>query len=533
MNTKFSEDNIFQSSVKYFLISFISLFLISLSIIFYLEKEIRTAQFHDIKNMEVELVQLQSNLVVNHLEVVLSDLHYLHHSNNEDFLTDRAPISIAEDWQIFIANKHSYDQLRYIDHTGDEIIRINKSNYDALIVPQEGLQNKSTRYYFLHAMPLKKDAVYVSPLDLNVENHEVELPYKPILRFVTPIKDKNEQTQGIIVLNYLAKDLLKNFKQIGSSSTGDIMLINSEGFYLSHPDTSQEWGFMFPDKKSPTFAIDYPTEWQKMLNGTHQFLSENGLFTFTRVPLKHKILEDSPQIDDPNIILDSGDWYIVSVIEKNRDNRWLFIEHPFLFFLDILSKNILLFSSILVVSILISLLIYANRKTYLRIKHFSEYDSLTNVYNRRAGLKKINQLLPQDERRASNISLCFIDVNGLKSVNDVLGHNYGDELIITAIDEIKAIIRENDFIIRLGGDEFLLVFDQTDEEKAEKIWCRVVARYDEINASENRKYRISVSHGIVSQASSSNKIIDNLIKVADEKMYEEKKIIKQGLQVLK
>lgn len=430
-------------------------------------------------------------------------------------------------------SKHLYDQLRYLNNQGDELIRINKLDYDALIVPTESLQNKSDRYYFINSMSLKKAAVYVSPLDLNVENQQIELPYKPVIRFTTPIMDDTEETKGIIILNYLAKDLLDSFKQIGFSNTRDMMLINSDGYYLSHPDTSLEWGFMFPDKGNQTFGNAYSAEWQQILDGDAQFLSENGLFTSTKLPLKHKILEDSPNIDDPNIILGSGDWYIVSLIQRNDANRSLFIDNLFRFFMDILKKNVLLFLFILFISLLVSFLIYMNRKTYLRIKHYSEYDSLTKVYNRRAGLKKINTLLPEDDRRSHHICLCFIDVNGLKSVNDTLGHNYGDELIITAIDVIKSIIREKDFILRLGGDEFLLVFDQTDETQAEKIWDRVVARYNEINETEHREYIISVSHGIVSQAANSNQILDNLIKIADEKMYEEKKIIKMNFNVLK
>jgi diguanylate cyclase (GGDEF)-like protein len=106
-------------------------------------------------------------------------------------------------------------------------------------------------------------------------------------------------------------------------------------------------------------------------------------------------------------------------------------------------------------------------------------------------------MVQYDNRRHLKLSLCFIDINGLKEVNDQLGHQFGDELIVSTVDGIKVEIREEDFIIRMGGDEFLVVFNGIDCETAEKVWMRIKHRYDQINIEENRKYMISVSHGIV------------------------------------
>ena len=165
--------------------------------------------------------------------------------------------------------------------------------------------------------------------------------------------------------------------------------------------------------------------------------------------------------------------------------------------------------------------------------YFNEliYDSLTKVYNRRSGLAKLARMFTYDERRKVIISLCFIDINGLKQVNDVLGHKSGDELIVSAVDVIKNIIRDYDFVIRLGGDEFLIVFNGITAETAETIWDRIVAAYDKINQEENRPYLISISHGIVEYDNKQKSELDNLIKEADEKMYLEKRIIKEENKV--
>lgn len=166
-------------------------------------------------------------------------------------------------------------------------------------------------------------------------------------------------------------------------------------------------------------------------------------------------------------------------------------------------------------------------------KYFNEmmYDELTNTFNRRSGLAKLSKMLQYDNRRHLEMSLCFIDVNGLKMVNDQLGHKFGDELIVSAIDCVKQEIRDEDFIIRMGGDEFLIVFKNINEELSENIWSRINNRYKIINEQENRAYIISVSHGIVEYDNLEKSEIELLIKNADDKMYLEKKHIKEELKI--
>ncbi len=155
------------------------------------------------------------------------------------------------------------------------------------------------------------------------------------------------------------------------------------------------------------------------------------------------------------------------------------------------------------------------------------YDQLTKTFNRRSGLAKLNSLIQADNRRHLKLSLCFVDINGLKDVNDLLGHKVGDELIISAAECIKNVIREIDFVIRMGGDEFLIIFKDIDSEMAEKVWDRIKTCYGTINEQENRPYLISVSHGIAEYDSFESSNIEMLITEADNKMYAEKKYLKE------
>ena len=166
-------------------------------------------------------------------------------------------------------------------------------------------------------------------------------------------------------------------------------------------------------------------------------------------------------------------------------------------------------------------------------EYFNEmmYDQLTKTFNRRSGLLKLSRMLQYDNRRHLKLSLCFIDINGLKEVNDQLGHQFGDELIVSAVEGIKHEIREEDFIIRMGGDEFLVVFNGIEQELAEKVWERINHRYVQINLEEDRRYIISVSLGIVDFGSYEISEVESLIKSADDKMYAEKKYIKEELKI--
>lgn len=166
-------------------------------------------------------------------------------------------------------------------------------------------------------------------------------------------------------------------------------------------------------------------------------------------------------------------------------------------------------------------------------QYFNEmmFDQLTKVFTRKAGLSKLSRMVQFNEQMPKRLSLCFIDVNGLKEVNDHLGHRYGDELIVSAIASIQHEIRSEDFIIRMGGDEFLIVFKDVGDDAAEKIWHRINQHYEVINTTEDRPYLISVSHGVVEYSQFEKTQIDVMIKHADDKMYAEKKFIKDELKL--
>lgn len=125
--------------------------------------------------------------------------------------SEKTKQSIAKYFQNIAFLSKKFAQIRYIDKSGFEQVRVNFKNDEATIVAKEELQDKSSRYYTTETLHLNKGEIFISPLDLNKENGTIELPFTPMIRFATPISNQNGDIQGIIVLNYLADDLYNTF----------------------------------------------------------------------------------------------------------------------------------------------------------------------------------------------------------------------------------------------------------------------------------------------------------------------------------
>lgn len=506
------------------------LFITALFILFYIDKKITDSKRQEIINNEQRLIELNIDLISNDVTNIMNDLHFLEGTYNF-YLNNKIKFNdIEETWKLFAENSRKYDQIRFLDKDGNETIRINYSNEKSYIVPKKDLQNKKDRYYFYETIKLNKNQHYISKLDLNIEHNKIEEPIKPMIRFSTKVYYKDEFI-GIIVLNYLAENILKDFKKISLNSMGEIYLLNSSGYWIAGGKNDENWAFMYDEKKKISFKNKFPLEWKTMNDGEKIFSSQNGYYIWNELKTKDGYHENN----EGTIVLGDGNFRVVSSIDNKNKNLYIFSENIFEKIYRIIRVNWFLFILIGLIAVMIEILAVVLKKAYLRMRYIADHDGLTKVYTRRAGMERLENLLSKENRRKNHeLSICFVDVNGLKQVNDVLGHEKGDELILTVANTMKKILREDDLIIRFGGDEFLIVFLEANHLIAENIWNRIVAVFEEINLTEDRKYLLSVSHGIIESKTSNETIMDEIIKTADAKMYEEKKRIKsEGFNVLK
>lgn len=214
--------------------------------------------------------------------LILSHSHSLEHYINDKGSEDREEF---EDFLVNFTNVYlSYDQVRLLDLKGQEVIRVNLADNGAEVVPKAGLQDKSQRDYFQRASVLEKGQVYVSRMDLNIENNQIERPFKPMIRFATPVYDRSGNKAGILVLNYLAGDMLETFRRtLRKDSTHQGMLIDSQGYWLSNHDRSNEWGFAL-GREDLVFESLYPGAWGAISSKAEGIVTtDEGMFLFKTV----------------------------------------------------------------------------------------------------------------------------------------------------------------------------------------------------------------------------------------------------------
>ena len=118
-------------------------------------------------------------------------------------------------------------------------------------------------------------------------------------------------------------------------------------------------------------------------------------------------------------------------------------------------------------------------------------------------------------------SLCFVDVDGLKRVNDTLGHQAGDQLLIETVALIQAYLPGNEIFCRWGGDEFL-IWAPGPVEEIQRLFEQMKLETDRVNSKEGRAFPLSFSYGVIPFEAGDKASLDAMITIADEKMYQQK-----------
>jgi diguanylate cyclase (GGDEF)-like protein/PAS domain S-box-containing protein len=484
---------------------------------------------------------------------------------------------IAEEWLEFSAQKRIYDQIRLLDLNGQEIMRINLTATGASIVPRDQLQQKVKRYYFNEAMSLHPGQIYLSPLDLNVENNQIEQPIKPMLRIALTVTDNNNNKIGLIVLNYLAADLMREIEAYSQLADSKNLLLNHQGYYLHGVARDREWLFMYPQKNQSRgiFSSDYAEVWQHINRSRDAHLkTDKGIFSFQRLSSNELTASPSPfnrqfiivslvsaqqllalkapyrefawgasmlalpiilifsaltthfrlkelntfdllQVTEANqrLILESvGEGIfgfdasgrlnfvnsraeiltgfrqdemlgrqlhsLVHTCEHNLSQQHeehcplqrclargkaqhqtddLFLRKncetlPVEYICNPIIKNGTYNGGVL------SFFDITKRKqAEQRIEYLALYDSLTNLPNKRLFLDRLEQQIASAKNNKEISALLYIDIDRFKQINDAMGHENGDKILIETAHRLQYVTQEGDTIAHIGSDEFTLL----------------------------------------------------------------------------
>lgn len=183
--------------------------------------------------------------------------------------------------------------------------------------------------------------------------------------------------------------------------------------------------------------------------------------------------------------------------------------------------------------LLIRALRYAieRHRTQTALQNQSLIDELTGLANRRGFLLLAEQHVALARRVNESFMVVFVDLDGLKQINDTLGHQQGDQAIIETANVLRGCSRQCDILARLGGDEFALLLPSTADDTDELIRRRFQQAIESCNAQPHRRYTLSFSAGIVVAAGEQLLSIEELMAQADALMYVDKRNKKAALEL--
>jgi diguanylate cyclase (GGDEF)-like protein len=531
----------------------------------------RSALQKEIKARETAVQAMLVRMINSKIDTVIADLLHMSDMFEDEFsgVVDQnynfAGSETEAHWISLADRKIHYDKLRFIDAGGMEKLRVDYNTTGAFSIPEDQLQDKSERYFFREALSVSKNQVYISNIDLNIDNEKVEDPIVPTLRLTSPVYTSSGNFAGMIMINYELTELLSSFSQFAQSSSSDSYWLNQDGYYLyNEPEPNRSWGFMYEDRQEDTFAIDEPEIWQLINEGSSSVITTNkGVYIC--MWFRHDSYFPSIEHIEHSLVSGRDRWLLVTEIEPNNPGWYLFEQNP----LKILGWVIKDQREIMLIGFLLSLvflLIWRLNSNNRRQLERYQYDQLTGALIRHSGLDRLQLQLKSAKAEWVTITICFLDINGLKEVNDTYGHTRGDELIRLVADAVRSEIRHSDYIIRMGGDEFMIVFYDADIALSEIVWQRINHRFtllnnqrqscsdpnmvavaaglenntplsdfavDDNEACYARPYLISVSHGFHQLDPGSEYSLDQAIRDADSLMYQEKSKIKKNLNVIR
>jgi diguanylate cyclase (GGDEF)-like protein/PAS domain S-box-containing protein len=156
------------------------------------------------------------------------------------------------------------------------------------------------------------------------------------------------------------------------------------------------------------------------------------------------------------------------------------------------------------------------------LENLSLIDDLTGLYNRKGFFALAEHRMKVANRSGEPFSIAFVDLDGLKHINDTFGHQEGDRALVDTANVLRECFRESDIVARLGGDEFAIFIAEAQESKIANITSRIQQTLAACNSAAERQYHLSFSTGIVPAGTQEDEDLETLLALADTLMYQHK-----------
>ncbi len=165
----------------------------------------------------------------------------------------------------------------------------------------------------------------------------------------------------------------------------------------------------------------------------------------------------------------------------------------------------------------------ARHRMAIKMLDLSLIDELTGLQSRRGFFALSKQQLKLAKRTKRSMLLIFIDLDGLKKINDTHGHEAGDQALIQVANVLRATFRNSDVMARIGGDEFALLAIEARADSAEILLARLEEKLKDWNGQNNLKFKLSLSSGVAHFDPSNPCSLEELITNADKAMHKHKR----------
>jgi diguanylate cyclase (GGDEF)-like protein/PAS domain S-box-containing protein len=157
-----------------------------------------------------------------------------------------------------------------------------------------------------------------------------------------------------------------------------------------------------------------------------------------------------------------------------------------------------------------------------RLESLSLVDDLTGLYNRKGFFALAEHRVKLANRTGAPFSIAFVDLDGLKRINDTFGHQEGNRALVDTANLLRGCFRESDILARIGGDEFAIFIADAEESQIDGIETRIQQGLATCNSAAGRPYRLSFSTGIVPAVGPKTSDLETLLAIADKLMYQQK-----------
>jgi diguanylate cyclase (GGDEF)-like protein len=156
-----------------------------------------------------------------------------------------------------------------------------------------------------------------------------------------------------------------------------------------------------------------------------------------------------------------------------------------------------------------------------QLDQLAHQDSLINLPNRRGFMRELERLIARVDRYGINAALLFVDVDGLKMINDTLGHRAGDEALIQVANLLSKGVRHSDVVARIGGDEFGILLESSDADAAHETAARLIEQISScevLHDGEALPLGVAIGVGMIDALDTAEAVMER----ADEAMYRRK-----------